>query len=163
MTYWLYSSQVGDPKDAVRKAVRALIRTLWSIFPPAKTFPFVMDGLKSKNARQRIGKHIKISSLIPVLLPSPPSPLSLPECLEVIGEMIQNNGMSVCQPSPPKTLPLVAGQICDRDNGVRSAAINTMVIVYGNIGEGVYKFASQVKMRSSYLMLILLIVIREGG
>lgn len=64
--------------------------------------------------------------------------------------MIQNNGMSVCQPSPPKTLPLVAGQICDRDNGVRSAAINTMVIVYGNIGEGVYKFASQVKMRSSY-------------
>lgn len=141
----------------MRKAVRALIRTLWSIFPPAKTFPFVMDGLKSKNARQRIGKHINISSLIPLLPPPPLSlpllsspPLSLPECLEVIGEMIQNNGMSVCQPSPPKTLPLVAGQICDRDNGVRSAAINTMVIVYGNIGEGVYKFASQVKMRSSY-------------
>lgn len=66
------------------------------------------------------------------------------ECLEVLGEMIQNNGMIVCQPSPPKTIPLIAAQITDRDNGVRSAALNTMVIVYGNIGDGIQKYTQQV-------------------
>ena len=41
-------------------------------------------------------------------------------------------------------LPLVAGQIVDRDSAVRSAALNTMVIVYGNVGETVYKHTTQV-------------------
>ena len=36
-------------------------------------------------------------------------------------------------------LPIITGQIADWDNAVRSAALNTMVIVYGNIGETVYK------------------------
>ena len=85
------------------------------------------------------------TSCTPLSLSPPPPPPPL-ECLEVIGEMIKNNGMTVCQPSPAKSLPVVAGQICDRDNGVRSAAINTMVVVYGYVGEGVYKFASQVSM-----------------
>ena len=52
----MFILKVGDPKDAVRKAVRALFRTIWSIYPPGKMFNFVTDGLKSKNARQRIGK-----------------------------------------------------------------------------------------------------------
>ena len=68
----------------------------------------------------------------------------LSECLEALGELIQNNGMSVCQPSPAKSMPLIAAQICDRDNAVRSAALNTMVTVYGNVGDAVYKFTSQV-------------------
>ena len=49
-------SQVGDPKDAVRKGVRFLFRELCSFYPPAKLFGFVLDGLKSKNARQRTGE-----------------------------------------------------------------------------------------------------------
>ena len=52
--------------------------------------------------------------------------------------------MIICQPSPQETLPLIAAQITDRDNAVRSAALNTMVVVYSNVGEGVYKFTSQV-------------------
>ena len=70
------------------------------------------------------------------------------ECLEALGELIQNNGMSVCQPGAQKTLPLIAGQISDRDNAVRSAALNAMVVVYGNIGESVYKYTSQVSIAS---------------
>ena len=34
---------------------------------------------------------------LPLLCPSL-TPLSPPECLEALGELIQNNGMSVCQP-----------------------------------------------------------------
>ena len=66
------------------------------------------------------------------------------ECLEILGELIQNNGMMVCQPSPQKSVPLIAKQIADRDNTVRSAALNAMVFVHAYIGEGVYKFTSQV-------------------
>ena len=50
----------------------------------------------------------------------------------------------MCQPGGQKTLPLIAAQISDRDNAVRSAALNTMVVVYGNIGETVYKYTAQV-------------------
>jgi len=67
------------------------------------------------------------------------------ECLEELGILIQNNGMIVCGPQPQKTLPLLAAQISDRDNTVRSAALNTMVVVYSNMGEGVYKYTSQVR------------------
>ena len=66
------------------------------------------------------------------------------ECLEILGELIQNNGMMVCQPTPQKSVPIIAKQITDRDNTVRSAALNTMVFVHAYIGEGVYKFTSQV-------------------
>ncbi len=40
----------------MRKGVRGLFRDVCSVFPPVKLFTFVLDGLKSKNARQRTGK-----------------------------------------------------------------------------------------------------------
>ena len=61
-------SQVGDAKDAVRKGVRFLFRELCSFYPPAKLFGFVLDGLKSKNARQRTGEW---STVCYSLLPRP--------------------------------------------------------------------------------------------
>jgi len=74
-----------------------------------------------------------------LLHPPPPT-----ECLEELGVLIQNNGMIVCGPQPQKTLPTLATQISDRDNAVRSAALNTMVVIYNHVGEGVYKYTSQV-------------------
>ncbi len=68
------------------------------------------------------------------------------ECLEELGTLIQDNGMVVCGSQPQETLPFIAQQITDRDHTVRSAALNAMVIVYGNIGDGVYKFTSQVSL-----------------
>ena len=66
------------------------------------------------------------------------------ECLEELGLLIQNNGMVVCQPTPQKATQVIAQQISDRDTNVRNAALNTLVIVYDNIGETVYKYAGQV-------------------
>lgn len=51
--------------------------------------------------------------------------------------------MEVCQPSP-KILKEVAGQIADRDNGVRSAALNCIVAAYNIVGESVYKLIGRV-------------------
>ena len=66
-----------------------------------------------------------------------------PHCkyLEELGLPIQ---MVVCQPTPQKAVQVIAQPISDRDTNVRNAALNTLVVVYDNIGENVYKYAGQV-------------------
>jgi len=49
------SLQVGDSKEPVRKGVRVLFGQLCCVYPPGKLFTYLVDGLKSKNARQRTG------------------------------------------------------------------------------------------------------------
>ena len=71
------------------------------------------------------------------------------ECLEELGILVRDNGMVICGPQPQKTVPLIASQISDRDNAVRSAALNAMVVVYGNVGDGVFKFTSKVSNENS--------------
>ncbi|XP_022089158.1 cytoskeleton-associated protein 5-like isoform X2 [Acanthaster planci] len=109
-------SKVGDNKENIRKDVRAVMRLLTKVYPSSKMFGFIMDGLKSKNSRQRT------------------------ECLEELGCLIELYGINVCQPSPPKAVKEIAGQIGDRDNSVRSAALNTLVQAYQTVGEDIYKF-----------------------
>lgn len=79
-----------------------------------------MEGLKSKNARQRA------------------------ECLEVMGTIIDDYGITACVPSPAVCLKEVAKQISDRDNSVRSAALNCVVQAYYIVGEKVYKMVGNV-------------------
>jgi cytoskeleton-associated protein 5 len=51
----LFRYQVGDPKDAVKNSVHGIFKTLWRIYPASKLFPYAMEGIKTKNARQRTG------------------------------------------------------------------------------------------------------------
>lgn len=53
--------------------------------------------------------------------------------------MIEKEGISVCQPTPTIALKEVARHISDRDNSVRSAALNCVVQAYFLTGEKVYK------------------------
>lgn len=66
------------------------------------------------------------------------------ECLEELGSLIEEFGVAVCQPSPSIALKEVAKQIADRDNAVRSAALNCIVSAYCQEGEKVYKLIGQV-------------------
>ncbi|XP_044126163.1 cytoskeleton-associated protein 5 isoform X1 [Bufo gargarizans] len=108
-------NKVGEPKDIVRKDVRAILNKMCLVYPASKMFNFVMEGTKSKNSKQRA------------------------ECLEELGCLVESYGMSVCQPTPAKTLKEIAVHIGDRDNSVRNAALNTIVIVYNVHGEQVFK------------------------
>ncbi|GLV37157.1 mini spindles [Carabus blaptoides fortunei] len=112
--------KVGDPKDAVRNGVRALFKQIAMVYPVSKLFSNIMEGVKSKNARQRT------------------------ECLEELGSLIEGYGISVCQPSPQAALKEVAKQISDRDNSVRNAALNCVVQAYFIEGERVYKMVGQI-------------------
>ncbi|KAF0040869.1 hypothetical protein F2P81_006767 [Scophthalmus maximus] len=107
--------KVGESKDVVRKDVRAILTMLCKIHPASKVFPFLMEGTKSKNSKQRA------------------------ECLEELGCLIEGYGMNVCQPTPAKSLKEIAIHIGDRDTSVRNAALNTVVAVYNACGDQVYK------------------------
>lgn len=108
-------TQLGDPKDTVRNGVRTLLRQILNVYPSTKVFVYVMDGLKSKNARQRT------------------------ECLDELGYLIETYGLTVCQPTQPVALKEIARHISDRDNSVRNAALNSVVQAYFLAGDRIYK------------------------
>lgn len=112
--------KIGDPKDTVKNGVRLLIRRFCRTYPYAKMFTFIMDGLKSKNARQRT------------------------ECLDELGFLISEYGLTAITPSPPVALKEIAKQISDRDNSVRNAALNCIVQAYFLVDEKVYKLIGQI-------------------
>ncbi|KAF7707626.1 hypothetical protein HF521_018844 [Silurus meridionalis] len=107
--------KVGESKDVVRKDVRAILTMLCKVYPASKMFPFLMEGTKSKNSKQRS------------------------ECLDELGCLIENYGMNVCQPTPAKALKDIAVHIGDRDTSVRNAALNTVVAAYNACGDQVFK------------------------
>uniref|UniRef100_A0A8B9HZE3 Cytoskeleton associated protein 5 n=1 Tax=Astyanax mexicanus TaxID=7994 RepID=A0A8B9HZE3_ASTMX len=107
--------KVGESKDVVRKDVRAILTMLCNVYSASKMFPFLMEGTKSKNSKQRC------------------------ECLEELGCLIENYGMNVCQPTPAKALKDIAVHIGDRDTTVRNAALNTVVAAYNVCGDQVFK------------------------
>ncbi|KAG7153303.1 Cytoskeleton-associated protein 5-like [Homarus americanus] len=119
-------TKFGDPKDSIRGPARNIAKLICNIYPASKVSPYMLEGLKAKNARQRA------------------------ECLEAIGNLIEVYGMPVCQPSPGVALKEIAKQIADRDNSVRNAALNGLVQVYFREGEKVFKLVGNV--RFTYFM-----------
>ncbi|XP_070200256.1 cytoskeleton-associated protein 5-like isoform X2 [Littorina saxatilis] len=120
--------KVGDSKDNVRRDVRSIFKLICKVYPASKFFVFLLDGIKSKNSKQRT------------------------ECLEEMGCLIEQYGVNICQPTPAQALKAIAGQIGDRDNGVRNSALNTVVAAYMLVGENVYKFTGHLKEKEqSYL------------
>lgn len=99
-----------------------------------------MDGIKTKNARQRTGKTFKPIHFVQILFYYC---VSL-ECLEELGNLIEEFGIAVCQPTPSIALKEVAKQIADRDNSVRNAALNCITQAYFQEGEKVYKLIGHV-------------------
>lgn len=104
-------AKFGDPKVAFRDRIRQeIFRRLTFIYPPSKVLVhYVEEGLASKNARVRT------------------------ECLGELGNLFNKNGAQVCSLS--KVLPVIAQQISDRDNGVRTAALLAIGEVYKIVGE----------------------------
>lgn len=104
-------AKFGDPKQAFRDRIRQeIFRKLTYIYPPSKILThYIEEGLPSKNAKVRT------------------------ECLGELGNLFNKNGPQVCSLS--KVLPVIAQQISDRDNGVRTAALVAIGEVYKVIGE----------------------------
>jgi cytoskeleton-associated protein 5 len=52
--------KLGDPKDPIRKGFREIIKQIAQVYSPVKIFNFLVQGLVSKNSRQRAGEYIII-------------------------------------------------------------------------------------------------------
>lgn len=109
-------NKVGDPKDNIRKEIRRIIQLILQVYCSSRVTFFLLKGLKSKNAKQRT------------------------ECLEELGNLIQQFGIERFQPSMDVGMKAIAQQIGDRDNSVRSAALNAIVEAYVMHGETIFKY-----------------------
>jgi len=107
-------NKVGDPKDQVRNSIKSMFKNMYQVYPASKFAPFLMDGIKHKNAKLRT------------------------ECLDELGWLIRHHGMSILQ-TPAACLKEMAKSISDRDNSVRNGAINAIIEAYYQVGEGMYK------------------------
>jgi cytoskeleton-associated protein 5 len=121
-------AKFGDPKVAFRDRIRTdILRKITYIYPPSKILThYVEEGLVSKNVRVRT------------------------ECLGELGHLFYKYGAQVC--SLPKTLPLIARQISDRDGGVRTAALLAIGELYKVIGSDVWKYVGSIPAKDSSLL-----------
>ena len=69
-------NKVGDPKDQVRSSIRTMMKLFRQVYPVSKLCPYILEGVQSKNAKQRT------------------------ECLDEVGSLIREYGVNVLQPSP---------------------------------------------------------------
>ena len=102
-----------------------------------------MEGLKSKNARQRAECLDVMSSIIEGFGKKIPH-------FELCILILYFIGMNVCLPSPTVCIREIAKQISDRDNAVRNAALNCIVQAYYIVGEKVYKMVGHVSSLNKY-------------
>ncbi|CAF0735545.1 unnamed protein product [Brachionus calyciflorus] len=121
-----FIGKLGDPKDPIRKGFKVIIKQIALIYSPVKVYNFLLQGLTSKNSRQRA------------------------ECLEELGIMIENQGLN--QFNPSVSLKEIAKQIGDRDNGVRNAALNTITIAYQIAGDPVYKYIGKLNEKDQSML-----------
>ncbi|KAJ6841944.1 protein MOR1-like [Iris pallida] len=107
----------GHNIEKVREKMRELMKQIVSIYSASKLFPYILEGLRSKNNRTRI------------------------ECVDLVGYLIDNYGNEVS--GQFKSLQLVAGLTSERDGEIRKAALNTMATAYKNLGEDVWRFVGK--------------------
>ncbi|KAK6736923.1 hypothetical protein RB195_019549 [Necator americanus] len=103
----------GEQKENMRCAVRDIIEEATDICGPFKMCPTLLEALKTKNARQRA------------------------ECLQVLELYITRAGLTQL-----KSLGIhkaIAACVSDRDNNVRSAAINGLVACYREEGDQMWR------------------------
>jgi len=103
------------------------LKTIHLFFQVSKLHPFLMDGLKSKNGKQRS------------------------ECLDDIGSIIRDYGMAVLQPSAAASLKEMAKFIGERDTAVRNAALNAITEAFFQVS-----WMSLKSVIRSYVVLLVL-------
>lgn len=122
--------KLGESKENVRVNVHEILKRVSTIYSSQKVFTYLIEGLRSKNARQRT------------------------DCLDEMSSMIGVYAMPVMGNTPQLALKEIAKQISDRDTNVRNAALNAVVQAYYLVGDKVFKMIGQVLILLSQLRFI---------
>ncbi|PKI69294.1 hypothetical protein CRG98_010295 [Punica granatum] len=98
----------GHNIEKVREKMRELMKQIVHTYSAAKTFPYILEGLRSKNNRTRI------------------------ECVDLVGYLIDHHGAEIS--GQLKSLQTVASLTAERDGEIRKAALNTLATGYKLLG-----------------------------
>ncbi|KAF2582220.1 hypothetical protein F2Q68_00001439 [Brassica cretica] len=102
------AEKLGHNIEKVREKMRELMKQIIQAYSVAKTFPYILEGLRSKNNRTRI------------------------ECTDLIGYLLETCGTEIN--GLLKHLNMVASLTAERDGELRKAALNTMATGYKILG-----------------------------
>ncbi|KAM7271007.1 hypothetical protein ACFE04_030221 [Oxalis oulophora] len=107
----------GHNIEKVREKMRELMKQVANGYSAAKTFPYILEGLRSKNNRTRI------------------------ECVEVVGFLMEHHGAEIS--GQLKSLQIVASLTSERDGEIRKAALNTLATGYKILGEDIWRYVGK--------------------
>ncbi|KAK9131718.1 hypothetical protein Scep_011246 [Stephania cephalantha] len=107
----------GHNIEKVREKMRELTKQIVRWYSAGKLFPYILEGLRSKNNRTRI------------------------ECVDLIGFLIDNHGAEIS--GQWKSLPVVAALTSERDGEIRKAALNTLATAYKSLGDEIWRYVGK--------------------
>ncbi|KAM7525117.1 hypothetical protein LguiA_015019 [Lonicera macranthoides] len=107
----------GHNIEKVREKMRELTKQIIHTYSAAKTFPYVLEGLRSRNNRTRI------------------------ECVDLVGYLLENHGAEIG--GQLKSLQIVASLTAERDGELRKAALNTLATGYKILGDDIWKYVGK--------------------
>ncbi|XP_049358329.1 protein MOR1 [Solanum verrucosum] len=104
----------GHNIEKVREKMRELTKLIIQAYSAAKTFPYILEGLRSRSNRTRI------------------------ECADLVGYLLDNHEAEIG--GQLKSLQVVASLTAERDGETRKAALNTLAIGYKILGDDIWKY-----------------------
>ncbi|XP_057764557.1 protein MOR1 isoform X1 [Salvia miltiorrhiza] len=107
----------GHNIEKVREKMRELMKQVIQTYSAAKTFPYILEGLRSRNNRTRI------------------------ECADHVGFLLDNYGAEIS--GQLKSLQIVASLTAERDGDTRKAALNTLAIGYKILGDDIWRYVGK--------------------
>ncbi|GER36495.1 microtubule organiziation 1 family protein [Striga asiatica] len=109
--------KAGHNIEKVREKMRELMKKVIHSYSAAKTFPYILEGLRSRNNRTRI------------------------ECADLVGFLLDNYGAEIS--GQLKSLQIVASLTAERDGDTRKAALNTLAIGYKILGDDIWRYVGK--------------------
>ncbi|CAO2842672.1 unnamed protein product [Amaranthus hypochondriacus] len=107
----------GHNIEKLREKIHELTKQIVSVYSAAKLFPYVVDGLRSKNNRTRI------------------------ECSDLVGFLLENHVTEIS--GQLKSLQIVASLTAERDGETRKAALNALATGYKILGEDIWRYVGK--------------------
>ncbi|XP_060193009.1 protein MOR1 [Lycium barbarum] len=104
----------GHNIEKVREKMRELTKQIIQSYSAAKTFPYILEGLRSRSNRTRI------------------------ECADLVGYLLDNHEAEIG--GQLKSLQVVASLTAERDGETRKAALNTLATGYKILGDDIWKY-----------------------
>lgn len=126
--------QSGHNIEKVREKIRELTKQIFPIYSAQKAFPYILEGLRSKNNRTRI----ECADLVGFLIDHHCAEVMVKiffgsfqyffQSTDLFSNLIQQIGGQL------KSLQVVASLTAERDGETRKAALNTLATGYKILG-----------------------------